>query len=110
MLRRFIGRVRGILVRRQAQREAVDEWRFHLDSEIEMHIARGLSPAEARRAALRDLGGLLQTTEAVRDVRTFGVEALWPDVRVAVRALVARRRFGLVALLTLVVLVTGSPG
>lgn len=107
MPRRFIARVRGILLRRRAQREAAEEWRFHLDREIETNIARGLSPAEARRVALRDLGGLLPTTEAVRDVRTFGVELLWRDVRFAARALVARRRFGLVALLTLVVLITG---
>jgi predicted permease len=96
-----------MLSRRRAAREAAEEWRFHLDREIETHVARGLPPSEARRAALRDLGGLLQTTDAVRDVRTFGVEALWRDVRVAVRALVARRRFGIVAMLTLVVLVAG---
>jgi hypothetical protein len=107
MLRRVIARLRGVLSRRRAAREAAEEWRFHLDRETERNVADGLSPREARRVAMRDLGGLLQTTEAVRDVRTFGIEQLWQDVRFAVRALVARRRFGLIALLTLVVLITG---
>jgi hypothetical protein len=66
-----------------------DELRFHLEQEIEAHMARGVSRVEARRMTLRDLGGLTQTTEAVRDVRTIWPDLLWRDVRHAVRSLPA---------------------
>ena len=81
MLARLIAYVRGIARRRRIDAEVDDELRFHLEQEIDAHVARGVSPAEARRMALRDLGGMTQTTEAVRDVRT-----IWLDLLVARRS------------------------
>ena len=51
--------------------------------------------------ALRDLGGVTQTTEAVRDVRTIWLDLLWRDVRHAVRSLRATPAFTSVALVVL---------
>ena len=91
MMARLIAYVRGVARRRTIDVDVDDELRFHLEQEIEANAARGMSPAEARRVALRDLGGLTQTREAVRDVRTIWLDLVWRDARHAVRALVATR-------------------
>ncbi len=62
---------------------------------------RGVSPVEARRMALRDLGGLTQVTQAVREVRTIWLDLLWRDARHAVRSLRRTPAFTSVALVVL---------
>jgi predicted permease len=65
-----------------------DELRFHLDRQIAENISSGMSPTEARRAALRDFGGVAKFTEASRDARrTNFVENLLQDVRFGARML-----------------------
>jgi predicted permease len=61
---------------------------FHLQSEIDQRIARGMAPDEARRTSLRDFGGVDKVTEEVRDVRgiTFW-DQLVQDLRFGVRTL-----------------------
>jgi len=101
MFARLVAFVRGIARRRRISAEVDDELRFHVEQEIEAHVARGVSPGEARRIALRDLGGMTQTTEAVRDVRTIWLDLLWRDARHAVRSLRATPAFTTVALMVL---------
>jgi putative ABC transport system permease protein len=79
-------RIRALATRRRAEAELDEEVRFHVDMEIRANIERGMAPAEARRAALRDFGGVTQTTEAVLEVRSVPfVEHLMADVRGALR-------------------------
>jgi putative ABC transport system permease protein len=92
MLSSILTRLRGLLQRPRVGRELDDELRFHVEMEIRSHIERGLSPIEARRLALRDLGGVDQAKEAIRDVRATWVDSFWQDVRYAFRSL--RRRPG----------------
>ena len=66
MFERIATTVRGLLQRRRVAREMDDELAFHVDMEIRANVERGLSPTEARRRALRDLGGIDQTKEEVR--------------------------------------------
>jgi putative ABC transport system permease protein len=101
MLARLVAYVHGIVRRRRINAELDDELRFHVEQEIEAHVARGVSPSEARRMALRDLGGMTQTTEAVRDVRTIWLDLFWRDARHAVRSLRATPAFTAVALVVL---------
>ncbi len=82
--------LRGWLQRRRVARELHDELMFHVEMETNAHIARGVAPVEARRRALRDLGGIDQTKEAVRDIRASWIDALAQDVRYAVRSLMRR--------------------
>ena len=68
--------------------ELSDELRFHLDRQIAENIASGMSPTEARRAALRDFGGVAKFTEASRDARrTNFLENLLQDIRFGARML-----------------------
>jgi putative ABC transport system permease protein len=108
MLRRLIAFSRGIVLRRRIAHEVDDEVAFHLQNEIEAHIARGLSPDEARRAALRDFGGIVQTKEAVRDLRTIWLDAMWRDVQQAIRSLRATPTFTLAALAVLTLSIGAS--
>jgi len=101
MFARLVAFVRGIARRRRISAEVDDELRFHVEQEIEAHVARGVSRGEARRMALRDLGGMTQTREAVRDVRTIWLDLLWRDARHAVRSLRATPAFTTVALMVL---------
>lgn len=87
MFARLVVYLRGVAGRRRISAEVEDELRFHIEQEIDAHVRRGGSPAEARRMALRDLGGLSQVTEAVRDIRTISADLFWRDVRHAVRSL-----------------------
>ncbi len=46
-------RLRGLLEHKRLERELDDEIRFHLEMQIEDHLKTGMSPTEARYAALR---------------------------------------------------------
>jgi predicted permease len=97
----LFARLRARLQRRDVDRELDDELRFHVEMEAEAYRSRGLSPADARRAALRDLGGAVQTTESVRDVRSLGVEPWVRDLWLGLRRLRREPGFAAAAILTL---------
>lgn len=103
----LVARLSGLLRRRAIQVELDEELKFHVAQEVEANLERGLTPEEARRLALRDLGGVLQTAERVRDVRTLGLTPLWNDLRYGVRALAASPRYTVVSLLTVLLMVGG---
>lgn len=105
MLTRLFAHFSGLLTRRRANAEAGDELAFHVEHETKANIARGMSPADARRRALADLGGVTQTTESVRDVRMTWLDAIWRDVRYAVRTLRRTPAFTLSALATLALVI-----
>lgn len=62
-------RLRSLFRSRAVERDLDDEVRFHLEQQIEQYIARGMAPDEARRAALRQFGGVEQKKEECRDMR-----------------------------------------
>jgi putative ABC transport system permease protein len=103
MLHRLIAYTRELVRRRRIEAEADAEVRFHLDMETEANRARGLPIDEARRAALRDFGGVTQAREGVRRVRTTWIDNIWQDVRYAARLWRRQPAFTAAALLTLAV-------
>ncbi len=85
---RMLRRARTLLRRRRVDDEVARELDFHLEMEAERRARGGLPADEARRAALRDFGGVGRVREEVRDARgmTF-VDGLEQDVRFALRTL-----------------------
>jgi putative ABC transport system permease protein len=83
-----LARARDLLRRRQLDRELDEEMRFHLDAEIARNVARGLSPDEARRAAVLAFGGVQRFLEDTREARGLAaIDAIARDVRLALRRL-----------------------
>lgn len=95
-------RCRALFRRTRADRELDEEIAFHLERDIADRLARGASPADARRSALMAVGGVVQVTEAVREAR--GVQPLEDraaDLRHAVRTLSASPVFTLTVIVVL---------
>jgi putative ABC transport system permease protein len=99
---RLVAAFRSLFRSRQLERDLDDELRGYADALTQRHIARGMSPAAARRAALVEIGGVEQVKERVRDVR-FGVrfETVRRDIACGVRTMRRSPGFALVVVGTL---------
>ena len=68
--------------------ELSEELRTFVEHDIESNIRSGMTPENARRAALIELGGAEQVKERVREDRAGArVEGVFRDIRYAVRSL-----------------------
>lgn len=93
-------RLKSIFRRGRVEQELSEELQFHLEHRIEEGIANGLSPEQARQSALRDMDGLEQRKEEMRDMRrVHWLTDFVDDVRFASRSL--RRTPGLSALVVI---------
>lgn len=100
--RKWAGRIRGLLRPGGRDAQAIDEMAFHIDMEIREGIARGLTPEEAKRIALRDFGGMERYREQVREGQWgHRLHELIRDLRLAVRGLRTRPGYSSVVLVTL---------
>ena len=101
-LRILLSRLRALVRSPQIDREIDDEIASHLAEATEDYIQQGLSPEEARRAARRNFGGVTQTKELYRDVRSFAwLEELPRDLRYGLRTLRKSPAFTMAATATL---------
>lgn len=74
--------------RKRIMADLDQEIRDHIEREAQDNIDRGLSPEEARYAALRKFGNVARVKEDTREVWTFGwLEQLWRDIRYGLRQL-----------------------
>jgi putative ABC transport system permease protein len=81
-------RLRSLFSGALVDHELDEELRYHLEQQIDVNVARGMTAAAARTAALRALGGVEQRKEQCRDTRGISlVENLLRDLRLAVRQL-----------------------
>jgi predicted permease len=81
-------RLRSLVRRRHVEWELNEELQFHLEQKIAEGIANGLSPKEARYAAMRAMDGLEVRKEEMRDMRRVRwLTDFLDDARYATRSL-----------------------
>jgi predicted permease len=101
-LRMLVSRLAALARWRTHEREIDDEIASHLEEAADEYVARGLAREDARLAAARDFGGITQTKQVHREVRSF----VWPanvrqDVKYSIRRLIKDPSFTLTAVATL---------
>src|ERR1022692_3236060 len=97
-------RLAGFVSKGNLERDLEDEFSFHLQLETAEFIRRGMTPEEARSAALRRFGGVARIKETYRETRGLPmIEVFWQDVRFAVRMLRRNPAFSWLAILCLTV-------
>ncbi|HKQ74025.1 MAG TPA: ABC transporter permease [Blastocatellia bacterium] len=95
-------RLRSLFRRSQVEHELDEEIRYHIERQIEEHVAKGMTEEEARYAALRAIGGVEQRKEECRDMRQMRwIEELMHDASYWLRTLRKNPGFTTVAVLTL---------
>src|SRR6185369_2699562 len=93
---------RNLFHKDRVDRDCSEEIQAYLDMLTEAKLRQGLSPQEARRIALLELGGVEQVEERVREIRMGQfIETAWRDIRLGVRTLVHSPIFTIVTVLSL---------
>jgi len=81
-------RMRSVLHGHEADAELRAEIRLHLDEQIDENLAAGMSPVEARAAAMRTFGPVALVEEQCRDMRRVSLlQNFVQDLRYTLRSL-----------------------
>jgi macrolide transport system ATP-binding/permease protein len=92
----------GLFQKKSRDAEMAQEMEEHVALLTERNIAAGMSPEEARHAALRQFGGVEQIKEAAREERVWmWPDHLWQDLRFGLRMLWRSPGFSFLAILCL---------
>jgi predicted permease len=101
-IRAWFCRLLGLMRKSSRDAEMAEEIQQHLELLTERNIAAGMSPRDARHAALREFGGVEQIKEIAREERIWmSPDQLWRDFRFALRQLRKSPAFSGVAIFTL---------
>ena len=95
-------RLRSLFRRRRVEEDLDEEFRYHLEREVDKNTAAGMSREEAHAAALRTIGSLESRKEECRDMRGLNlVDQILSDIRFASRQLRQSPEFAATAILML---------
>jgi predicted permease len=98
----FTYRLRALFRRQTIDRELAEELEYHIERQVASLVQAGMSRADARRQALRTLGGIEQVKEECRDARgVAALEATVQDIQYGLRQLRRKPGFALVIVISL---------
>ena len=101
-IRAWLLRLGGLLSKKRDEADLAAELESHLELHIDDNLRMGMTPGDARRAALMKLGGVEQAKEDYRRRRGLPfLDELVRDLRYAGRTLVMRPGFTVTVILTL---------
>jgi predicted permease len=101
-LDKFFMQCQMLIHRGRAGKQLQDELQFHLEQQIAENESAGMSPEEARRAALRSFGNPTTLRDQARDTWSWqGLELLLCDLRFCIRTLVRTPGFSVLAILVM---------
>jgi len=99
---RYRSALRNHFRKQQVESQLDEELRAYIGTVTDERIAAGTSPAEARRTAMAEFGGVEQVKQTVRDTRAgTAAELIGQDVRYALRQLRRNRGFTLAAVIAM---------
>jgi macrolide transport system ATP-binding/permease protein len=102
LCRAFLHRLASLFRRRHLEADLDAELRSHLEMAVEGNLCQGMSPEQAHRRALLDLGGIEQTKEMYREQRGLPmIETTLQDLRFGFRILRRSPGFSVLAILCL---------
>jgi predicted permease len=98
----LLRRWRALTHKAELEHELDEEMRFHLERDIEQQVKSGMTPEDARYAALKSFDRVDQSKEECRDARGVGlIENILRDVSYSLRVLTKNYAFTIVVVLTL---------
>jgi predicted permease len=98
----MVHRFRSWLRRSARARDLQEEMQLHFELKVQEHIARGMSPDEARRQTRLDFGNMNLAAERSREIWGFvQLDTFGRDVAYAVRQFTRHPGFTLIVVLTL---------
>ena len=101
-LSNLLRRWRALIHKDEMEHELDEEMQFHLERDIEQKVRSGMTPEDARYAALKSFNRFDQSKEECRSARGVGlIENILRDISYSVRVLLKNHAFTIVVILTL---------